>query len=69
MATKGKKSDRVIWARKSYIQSIAQVPDNYLDSFARKNPRSVRKFGKVGGNATRLFRVADVLKSVEKIGG
>jgi len=56
-----------MWKRKDGIKQYADVPDNFLRTFAKKHPESVRKFG-TAKNATLLYNVAAVLAAINEIG-
>ena len=54
-----------VWASKRSIrESIADVPENWLERFAVSQPEDLRKFG-TARNATLLYRVSAVLDAVE----
>lgn len=55
-----------VWAsRRSIRESIADVPENWLDRFAIAQPEDLRKFG-TARNATLLYRTAAILEAVEQ---
>ena len=56
----------IAWGKKSDIrQQVANVPENWLDVFAVKQPNDIRKFGSAQ-NSTLLYRSAAILEAVEQ---
>ena len=56
----------IAWGKKSDIrQQVANVPENWLDTFAVKQPNDIRKFGSAQ-NSTLLYRSAAILEAVEQ---
>lgn len=54
-----------VWATKRTImESVADVPENWLDEFAAKQPNDIRKFGD-SQNSRLNYRVSAVLEAVE----
>lgn len=54
-----------VWATKRTImESVADVPENWLDEFAANQPNDIRKFGD-SQNSRLNYRVAAVLEAVE----
>ena len=55
-----------VWASKRSIrESIADVPECWLERFAVAQPQDLRKFG-IARNATLLYRTSAVLDAVEQ---
>jgi hypothetical protein len=55
----------IAWGKKSDIrQQVANVPENWLDTFAVKQPNDIRKFGSAQ-NSTLLYRSSAILEAVE----
>ena len=56
----------IAWGKKSDIrQQVANVPENWLDTFAVKQPNDIRKFGSAQ-NSTLLYRSSAILEAVEQ---
>lgn len=54
-----------VWAtKKSIRESIADVPEGWLDRFAAEQPDDIRKFGDAR-NSTLNYRVSAVLEAIE----
>lgn len=56
----------IAWGKKGDIrQQVANVPENWLDTFAVKQPNDIRKFGSAQ-NSTLLYRSSAILEAVEQ---
>ncbi len=56
---------RPVWARPEEVRRLTGCPEKWLVQFGKGHPESTRKFGEGAANGTLVYKLDDVLASIE----